>query len=131
MSYLQAIVDFIKQDANKFLISNEGLIWPAIQVLLFFRNAGYGKDDDHTYYALLAVVQESCIALGSVIGGPLSGTVTQSLSFEWFTTFCSFILIAMVNIIMVNIIINYKHELHWVKWVIIGYYLACSWIEQA
>ena len=68
-------------------------------VAFFFSNAGYDKDDDHTY-ALLAVVQESCIALGSVIGGPLSGTITQSLSFEWFTTFCSFILIAMVNIII-------------------------------
>ena len=65
-------------------------------MLLFFRNAGYDKDDDHTY-ALLAVVQESCIALGSVIGGPLSGTVTQSLSFEWFTMFCSCTCAAKVN----------------------------------
>ena len=81
---------------------SHGMTWNVESLLKsnnFFsglRDAGYDEDDDHTY-TLLATAQESCMALGSAIGGPLAGTITQSLSFEWSTTFCSCTCAAMVN----------------------------------
>ena len=47
-------------------------------------------------YAMLVGVVTSGEALGAMLGSPISGAVTEHLSFEWFTTIASFLNTAMV-----------------------------------
>ena len=57
--------------------------------------AGYDENSVQTYAMLVGVVT-SGEALGAMLGSPISGAVTEHLSFEWFTTIASFLNIAMV-----------------------------------